>query len=115
MAKVLGHRAPFDRADSGSQRPKEEDKLDASLIWCCLVLTPTPLDPDCRLPLTLRDDLEPIDGLGIAASEGGSVKSWRLGQIYVGANTQGAQVGRTRCEAVHALVSASDGFFLGAP
>ena len=77
MAKVVGHRAPFDRADSGSQRPKEEDKLDPSLIWCCLVLTPTPLDPDCRLPLTLRDDLEPVAGHEIAAPNGGSVKSRR--------------------------------------
>ena len=35
-------------------------------------------------------------------------------QSQLQAVAQGAQVGRTRCEAVHALVSASDGFFLGA-
>ncbi len=36
--------------------------------------------------MTQRDDLEPIGGLGIAAANGGSVKSWHLGQICVGAN-----------------------------
>ena len=37
--------------------------------------------------MTQRDDLEPIGGLGTAATKGGSVKSRRLGQICVGANT----------------------------
>ena len=45
------------------------------------------IDPVCRLPMTQRDDLEPIGGLGIAAANCGSVKSWHLGQICVGANT----------------------------
>ena len=36
--------------------------------------------------MTQRDDLEPIGGLGTAATKGGSVKSPRLGQICVGAN-----------------------------
>ena len=35
-----------------------------------------------------RDDREPVVGLGIAAAEGGSVKSRRLGQICVGANNK---------------------------
>ena len=35
-------------------------------------------------------------------------------QSQLQAVAQGAQVRRTRCEAVHALISASDGFFLGA-
>ena len=39
--------------------------------------------------MTQRDDLEPDGGLGIAAAEGGSVKSRRLGQICVGANSRG--------------------------
>ena len=47
--------------------------------------------------MTQRDDLEPIDGLGIAAAEGGSVKSWRLGQIYVGANTHETQLKGKLC------------------
>ena len=38
--------------------------------------------------MTQRDDLEPIGGLGTAATKGGSVKSRRLGQICVGANKQ---------------------------
>jgi hypothetical protein len=37
--------------------------------------------------MTQRDDLEPVGGLGLVAAEGGSVKSRRLGQICVGANT----------------------------
>jgi hypothetical protein len=37
--------------------------------------------------MTQRDDREPVGGLGIAAAEGGSGKSRRLGQICVGANT----------------------------
>ena len=36
--------------------------------------------------MTQRDDREPAGGPGIAAAEGGSVKSRRLGQICVGAN-----------------------------
>ena len=36
--------------------------------------------------MTQRDDLEPVGGLGIAAAKGGSVKSRRLGQIWVYAN-----------------------------
>jgi len=44
----------------------------------------------CRLPVTQRDGLESIAGRGAAAAKGGSVKSRRLGQICVGANTRGA-------------------------
>ena len=40
----------------------------------------------CRFPVTQRDDLEPVGGLGIAAANGGSVKSRLGGQICVGAN-----------------------------
>jgi hypothetical protein len=36
--------------------------------------------------MTQRGDPEPVGGLGVAAAEGGSVKSRRLGQICVGAN-----------------------------
>ena len=35
------------------------------------------IDPVCRFPVTQRDDLEPIAGSGIAAINGGSVKSRR--------------------------------------
>ena len=35
------------------------------------------IDPVCRFPVTQRDDLEPIAGRGIAAINGGSVKSRR--------------------------------------
>ena len=45
------------------------------------------IDPVCRLAMTQCDDLEPVAGLGAATAEGGSVKSWRLGQICVGANS----------------------------
>ncbi len=45
-------------------------------------------DPARRFHVTQRDDLEPVGGLGIAAAKGGSVKSRRLGQICVGANTR---------------------------
>ena len=37
------------------------------------------IDPVCRLTMTQRDDREPVGGLGIAAAEGGSVKSRRPG------------------------------------
>ena len=40
-----------------------------------------------RFHVTQRDDLEPVGGLGIAATKCGSVKSRRLGQICVGANS----------------------------
>ena len=33
--------------------------------------------------MTQRDDLEPVAGLGIAAANGGAVKSRRLGQYFV--------------------------------
>ena len=39
--------------------------------------------------MTQRDDREPVGGLGIAAAKGGSVKSRRLDQVCVGANTDG--------------------------
>ena len=45
------------------------------------------IDPVCRFHVNQRDDLEPVGGLGIAATKGGSVKSRHLGQICVGANT----------------------------
>jgi hypothetical protein len=45
------------------------------------------IDPVCRFHVTQRDDLEPVGGLGIAATKGGAVKSRRLGHICVGANT----------------------------
>ena len=45
------------------------------------------IDPVCRFHVAQRDDLEPVGGLEIAATKGGAVKSRRLGQICVGANT----------------------------
>ena len=44
------------------------------------------IDPVCRVPVTQLDDLEPVAGLGIAAANGGAVKSRRLGHICVGTN-----------------------------
>ncbi len=64
------------------------------------------IDPVCRLPMTQRDDLEPIGGLGTAATKGGSVKSRRLGQICVGANSQRPQRAPQPCRTP--TTSASD-------
>ena len=56
--------------------------------------------------MTQCDDLEPVGGLGTAAAIGGSVKSRRLGQICVGANTP--TLGSTN----GALFASSKGFTL---
>ena len=42
--------------------------------------------------MTQRHDLEPVAGRGIAAANGGSVKSRRLGQICIGAHTLSPEV-----------------------
>ena len=45
------------------------------------------IDPICRLPVTQRDDLEPVVECGVAAANGGPATSRRLGQNCFGANT----------------------------
>ena len=58
--------------------------------------------------MTQRDDLEPIGGLGTAATKGGSVKSRRLGQICVGANRR-SLCALARSEVILNLAEIADG------
>ena len=65
--------------------------------------------------MTQRDDLEPIGGLGTAATNGGSVKSWRLGQICVGANMEPQDVISVHPDGVQTCAKSSDASWLDGP
>ena len=64
--------------------------------------------------MTQRDDLEPVAGLGIAVTMGGSVKSWRLGQIRVDADRPGSAAAYAGL--IRGFLSVNSGFgFAGGP
>ncbi len=69
---------------------KHPDALCSALFSCdaSILANTRQIEPAWRFHVIQRDHLEPVGGLGIAAAKGGSVKSRRLGQICVGANSR---------------------------
>ena len=55
--------------------------------------------------MTQRDDLELVAGRWVAATNGGSVKSWRLDQICVGPNSEVLVVLTLRCDCLRWIES----------